>query len=105
METLLIGWTTLDSLQSAKKLAQLIIAEKLAACAQIDSPITSIYSWEGAIKEETEYRLSLKFPSTKSSQLENFITENHPYDTPQWITIQAENASKSYKKWVFDSCM
>ena len=38
----------------------------------------------------------------KGGELEQWLSDNHPYDEPQWIAIEADQASSSYAKWVFE---
>lgn len=92
--------TTLKTEQEAKQIAQNLIREKLCACAQISSVITSIYEWEGRLEETTEYRLTLKTHSSTITDLEIRLHELHPYETPQWIVIKSESSSENYAKWV-----
>ena len=78
-----IAWTTTETLEQARVLARQVIHAKLAACAQISSPITSLYHWKGSIQESTEFRLTFKLPNSKLSALKQLVLEVHPYETPQ----------------------
>ena len=95
----MIGWTTVDTLDNANSLAQILIDKKLIACAQIDGPITSIYPWQGKLEHSQEYRLNLKFPESNLSALESAVTDAHPYETPQWLVVSADNTLKGYSDW------
>ena len=94
-----IGWTTVDSLEAAEKLARAFVEEGLAACVQIESLVGSVYRWEGEIRQDTEWRLAVKFAANKSAQLERYLQDHHPYDCPQWIVVRPEQVSAGYLKW------
>jgi len=98
---ILIGWTTLPSEKEALSLAQGLVETRWAACVQVDGPIKSIFRWEGVVENAEEWRLVVKFPEEMGGKLAQWLAENHPYDEPQWIAIEADQASSSYAKWIF----
>ncbi|MGF1450162.1 MAG: divalent-cation tolerance protein CutA [Opitutales bacterium] len=103
METLWIGWTTLDTKDSAEALARGLVKARLAACVQIDGPIQSVYRWQGAVEQGAEWRLWVKFPGSKASALEQWLAEQHPYETPQWVALPAESVGAAYHAWARES--
>lgn len=96
---LLIGWTTVSSQSDALKLADALVSAGRVACAQIDGPITSVYRWEGQLEREQEFRVSLKFTPEAASAVERDLMDLHPYDTPQWIVVKAEQVAEKYLSW------
>jgi tetratricopeptide (TPR) repeat protein len=98
-----IGWTTINSRENAEKLAMDSVESRLAACAQVDGPVRSFYRWQGKQESVDEYRITFKFDSETSVKLANWLKENHPYETPQWVTVSAQDVSSEYWQWVRDS--
>ena len=98
-ETLLLGFTTVETREEAESLAREAIEHGLAACVQMDPPVTSFFSWRGKQEEGTEYRLLFKFVSRRREALENWIHGRHPYDTPEWIVIAADHTAEKYLQW------
>jgi periplasmic divalent cation tolerance protein len=98
-EPLGIAWT-LPSREEAERLAGDAVAAGLAACAQVDGPIRSHYTWEGRVQAEEEYRLTFKFAAAKARDLETWVHARHPYAVPQWLGVQADLASPGYRAWV-----
>ena len=94
-----IAWTTTETLEQAKVLSRLAVENKLAACAQISSPITSIYRWKDNIEESTEYRITFKLAKSKHEALQNLVTDHHPYDIPQWTVAELSDVSDAYRTW------
>ncbi len=96
---MLIGWTTVASRPQADSLARGLIEARLAACAQIDGPIASIYRWEGKVEETAEYRLTLKFLAAQHRPLEAWLHRHHPYESPEWVVVAAEYVAEKYLSW------
>lgn len=104
MERLMMGWTTTGTKEDAEYLAIGAVKAKLAACSQIDGPVTSIYLWEERIERDEEYRIVFKFPFEHAEKLERWIVDESPYDVPQWITVDATDAFSAYMEWARESC-
>lgn len=94
-----IAWTSVASSEDADRLARTAIAEKLAACVQVDGPITSHYRWKGTIETSREFRLTFKCLPEKLDRLETRILGLHPYSSPEWIVVRAERVSEKYLSW------
>ena len=58
---LYVGHTTCSSEEDALHLLDALLSKSLVACGQVSGPILSKYCWDGEIKSETEWRLTLKF--------------------------------------------
>tara|TARA_B100000959_G_scaffold280059_1_gene341242 strand:- start:694 stop:1116 length:423 start_codon:yes stop_codon:yes gene_type:complete len=99
----LIGWTTTQNREDAIRLARGIVDNHLAACVQVDGPISSIYRWEGIVETSEEWRIAVKFPKDRANEIERWLIENHPYDEPQWLAVAAEEAASTYVAWVKDA--
>ena len=97
-DTLRIALTTLPDRASAERLGALAVAEGLAACAQVDGPLLSLYRWEGKPCREEEWRLTLKLDPRLEPALRERLHALHPHRTPQWVTLDA-GASEAYLAW------
>jgi periplasmic divalent cation tolerance protein len=95
----LIVFTTVSGAEGAAELAKKIVGEKLAACVQV-TPINSHYFWDGELRSEPEHLLSIKTFPGKYDELERFIEQNHPYEVPEIIAVNAERVSEGYLKWM-----
>ena len=102
MSNLRIGITTTETFADAEKLASVAVERRLAACAQIDGPITSIYHWKGETQLDKEFRILLKYPADRYQDLQDWILTEHPYDTPEWISLNPESVSEEYEKWALN---
>lgn len=97
---LLLVLTTCPSKESATELAKKLVENKLAACVQISSPITSIYQWEGEVCQELEYQLQIKCTKDNYPALEKQITELHSYQVPEILAIPISHGLPEYLNWV-----
>jgi periplasmic divalent cation tolerance protein len=96
---MLIAWTTLANRDKAEELAHAAIEQHLAACVQIDGPITSHYRWQGRPERAEEFRLCFKFLPAQQVALEAWLFAQHPNDTPEWIVLRAESVGEKYLSW------
>lgn len=99
---LMIAITTVDSIEQADRLAKSLLAQRLAACVQVDGPITSCYRWRNQVERDTEWRLIIKSPPERIEAVRQCVHQCHPYDLPQWVVIAAE-ASAGYARWAADA--
>ncbi len=83
----------------ARTLASELVRKKLAACVQIH-PVTSIYTWEGNIHTDPEYRLIIKTRDHLYHDLEKQILTLHDYEVPQIIQVPIEKGLTSYLNWI-----
>lgn len=97
--TMFVCWTTLADRLAADRLAAEVIAHGLAACVQIEGPITSHYHWQGQAERAEEFRLCFKALPAQVAALEAYVLRHHPYDTPEWLVVRAEYVGEKYLSW------
>jgi len=93
--------TTVGQAADADTLAQQVLAQRLAACVQVEA-LQSHYRWQGQTLAEPEWRLTLKTTAAAGPALLAWLKAHHPYDLPQlcWAPWQA---SADYARWVLDN--
>lgn len=91
--------TTCSSYEEAKKIATILLEEKLAACIQM-SEIESFYKWKNRVCNEKEILLNIKTKRKNFKKIQRKIKENHSYDVPEIICLNIEETSKDYKKFI-----
>lgn len=96
----LVVLTTTDSAEQAERLARSAVAARLAACAQIDGPITSVYRWQGEVATDREWRVLYKTTAERYPALEAHISRTHTYDTPEIIAVGITHGSEAYLSWL-----
>lgn len=93
---------TFDDRDKGEALARTIVGERLAACAQIDGPITSVFWWEGEPQTEEEWRVEFKTRTALLDALTARVLELHEYDTPQVVALPITGGSEAYLQWMRD---
>ncbi len=100
MKTLLLISTTVEHKEDAERIADLLLARRLVACAQISAPIASVYRWREEITTANEFILSLKTLPQHYALIEEVLLQEHPYEIPEIIAQEIPLVSNSYSQWV-----
>ena len=92
--------TTCPGTISAKKIAQDLVTEKLAACVNIIPEVQSFFSWVGKVDTANEHMLIIKTTTDNYDALENYIKKVHPYELPEIIAVPIEAGLTAYLEWI-----
>jgi periplasmic divalent cation tolerance protein len=92
--------TTTNTPDAASSIAASAVEARLAACAQVSAPIASTYWWNGAVENETEYRIDFKTKAALADRLTEHIKANHTYDTPEVIVTPIIGGNGAYLDWL-----
>jgi len=92
--------TTIDSQDAAQKIAETIVAKRLAACVHVSGPIKSTYWWQGKLEQAEEWVCTAKTRTELYDELEQAIREAHSYDVPEIVAVSIVVGSKSYLDWI-----
>lgn len=100
MEKVFFVYVTAASKTEAKKIGNTLVHEKLAACINIFSNITSIYRWQGKIKEDGEVVFVAKTMESKVNAIIDRVKEMHSYDCPCIVAWPLANGNRDFLKWI-----
>lgn len=84
----------------AEAIAQALVEERLAACVNLLSGVTSIYRWEGRIERAEEVQLLIKTTAPRLPALTERLRALHPYDLPELIALEAVGGLSEYLNWI-----
>ncbi|HMF30807.1 MAG TPA: divalent-cation tolerance protein CutA [Candidatus Lokiarchaeia archaeon] len=98
-----IYFVTSPNMETSRKLAQVVVGEKIAACVNIIPNITSIFWWKGQIEESTENLLIIKTTAPNGEKLKVAIQNNHPYETPECVGFPIRDGLEKNLAWIHDS--
>ncbi len=87
----------------AQNIAQHLVTEKLAACVNIISHVTSVYIWQAELQYDHEVQLLIKTDSAKFEQLNARINELHPFDVVEVIALNIQQGDTHYLNWITES--
>lgn len=91
--------------KSAHQMAKEIVDLKLAACVNVIPKIISTYFWEGKVKVEKEVLMIVKTTKAKLKKLEEEVLSMHPYDTPEFVSLDVEHVNRKYESWLQKTCI
>jgi periplasmic divalent cation tolerance protein len=96
----LLVFTNLPERAAAERLAEALIAKRLAACINILAPCRSVYRWQGAVQHEEEHPVLIKTTRAAYAELETEIRAHHPYELPEIVAVPIERGLPAYLDWV-----
>ena len=100
MTDALIVFVTVPSRQDGERIAEAVVGEQLAACANLVGPIRSIYRWQGEICRDDEHLMLIKTTRERYASLEARVKALHSYDVPEIIALPIETGSAAYLDWI-----
>ncbi|MCG9712504.1 divalent-cation tolerance protein CutA [Shewanella insulae] len=104
-EKCLLVTTSCPDNETASTLARALVEAKLAACIQISAPVTSLYTWEGEVCQETEVSLQIKCLARHYDKLEQTLLSLHPYQVPELIATEIHTGSAAYLAWIKETSL
>lgn len=90
-------------MEEAKRIAQALLEERLAACINIIDNVSSVYRWKGSIEAAQEVLLLIKTRAEKLEALETAVRRLHSYDLPEFVVLKIDAGSMAYLKWINES--
>ena len=87
----------------AESLARFLVENRHAACVNVVPQVTSIYRWEGQVKQEPESLLVIKSGKKGLKKVIAALVEEHPYDVPEVVVLTVKGGNPDYLDWVNDS--
>jgi periplasmic divalent cation tolerance protein len=91
--------TTTSSKPAAAKIAEALLAQRLAACIQV-MPIQSYYHWQGRMQVEEEQQLVIKCKQADFADIQQCIIANHSYEIPEIIQLPIIAGAPAYLQWI-----
>ena len=86
--------------QEAEKISQQLLNERLIACANIVSPVTSFFYWMGKTDVAEECLVVMKSRGDLFGQVAERVKRLHSYEVPEVLALPLVDASKAYLDWM-----
>ncbi len=94
--------TTVATRDDARRIADVLLAERLAACVQF-LDVESHYVWKGARMAEPEVMLLAKTRAELFDRAIARIKALHPYETPEIVAQKFSAGFAPYLTWIADN--
>lgn len=94
--------STFDRLDDAEALGRRLLESRRIACAQISSPIISLYRWKNKLERSEEVVLTLKTLPKNLGLVQAQLEDQHPYDTPEILIRSDCEVSEEYYRWMLE---
>jgi len=91
--------TTKDK-SEAEEIAQTLLEEKLIACANIISPIASLFHWKGNIEKAEECLVVMKSRMDLFGRIAERTKGLHTYEVPEVLALPIVAGSEAYLSWI-----
>ncbi len=93
-------WTPFDSIESARAVAETMVGEGLAACANIVPQVLSVFRYEGQVQSASEVGVLFKTRAILLDAAIARLAELHPYDTPAICGWLADSTPQATRNWL-----
>src|SRR5262249_8021681 len=100
----LLAISTFPDVETANRIGEALVAERLAACANLLPAVDSIYHWKEKIETSGEVIVLFKTTDDRLAAFEEKLPSLHPYELPELICFKIDNGSADYLRWVIDNC-
>ena len=95
-------YITFSSFDDAKRIAQILIKERLMACANLIDKVTSVYFWKGKMEGAKEVIMIGKTVKDKVDEVISRVKELHSYDLPCIVAIPVLKGNPEFLQWVHE---
>lgn len=100
---LVLGYVVCADAAEARRIADALVEEKLAACANIVTGVHSVFVWQNKMTSADEVLLLLKTLTEKIPAVEQKVKALHSYDVPCISFYAAQHVNVEYLVWVRES--
>lgn len=93
-------YITCSDQTEAKRIGQVLVEQRMAACVNILPGMTSIYVWENRVTTDEEVVLIAKTTPEALSSLIYQVKEMHSYDVPCIVALPIEEGNFDFFQWI-----
>lgn len=92
-------FVTASNAEEARRLAQIILEKRLAACVNLVPNLESHYWWQGKLETAGEVLLLIKSSAEQFETLEELVQLHHSYDCPEVVAVDPREMAPTYRLW------
>jgi periplasmic divalent cation tolerance protein len=99
-DPIVLALTTCPDADTARRIAEILVGERLAACVNRIADVRSTYFWDGRLQDDGEILLLIKTTAARLPALEARLKALHPYELPELIALPVLGGNEAYLNWV-----
>lgn len=92
-------------INEARRIAGLLVKEKLVGCVNLFPCVESIYRWKESVESAQETSGILKTTKERVLDVEARYRALHSYETPEFLVLAVSGGSSGYLKWLVESVL
>ena len=96
----LVVFITTSSYEEARKIADLLVSQRKAACVNIVPKVNSLFRWKGKIEDAEESLLVVKTRAKLFPDVVSTVKGIHSYEVPEIIALPIVDGNPDYLKWI-----
>lgn len=98
----LVVLITAPTASDARRIAHVLVEERLAACVNVLPECRSVYRWDDGVMEEAEAMMIVKTARDLFPQLAQRVVEVHPYAVPEVVGLPVMKVTDPYRRFLSD---
>ncbi|MFL6583759.1 MAG: divalent-cation tolerance protein CutA [Chthoniobacterales bacterium] len=102
-EEVRVAWTTFPDADAARRIAEQLVNERFAACANILPSIGSVFRWQGKVEQTNETLVIFKLAASRYEGFAAKLKSIHPYDVPEILVLPVVGGWPDYLRWVCEN--
>lgn len=88
--------------EEARRLARMLVSERLAACVNLLGSMQSFYWWEGRVEDAAEIAMVAKTTAERFPVLMERLTAEHSYDCPCVVALPVTDGNPAFLHWIVE---
>jgi periplasmic divalent cation tolerance protein len=93
-------YITAKNQKEARKIAKILVKERLVACVNIIPRIESVYWWQNKMQHHGESALIAKTKKSNVRKIVSRIKSIHSYSVPCIVSLPIKDGNKDFMNWV-----
>jgi periplasmic divalent cation tolerance protein len=84
----------------ARRVAEVLLEQRKAACINIVPTVTSLFWWKDRIESDQESLLIVKSKASLLDEIVSLVKGIHSYDVPEVIALPIIGGNPDYLNWI-----